>query len=192
MTSLSEKIVRIEFPGATTRFNKSLLKELIEDIERNLPGVKVEWLRCKPPWSIYQFPSDCVHSSFEDANAVVIKKHGKKILESFKYRSGGGSIIVYEGNLTEGELNIISKILIDKGFESPEMRKASLEKFNKSLFYQMICAIIMLTVCINSGFFLSHPSIFLFFIIIALILQIPIWYYWRKGYRIKHGKESPS
>lgn len=187
MASPSEKIVRIEFPGATMRFNKSLLKELIDDIERNLSEVKVEWLRCKPPWSICQFPSDCVHSSFEDANAVVIKKHRKKILESFKYRSGGGSVVVYEGNLTEGELNIISKILIDKGFESPEMRKASLEKFNKSFFYQMI-----LIVCINSGFFLFHPSIFLIFIIIALILQIPIWYYWRKGYRIKHGKEPPS
>ena len=184
MTSLSEKIVRIEFPGATTRFNKSLLKELIEDIERNLPGVKVEWLRCKPPWSIYQFPSDCVHSSFEDANAVVIKKHGKKILESFKYRSGGGSIIVYEGNLTEGELNIISKILIDKGFESPEMRKASLENFIKSWCFQMLAMVLVIYVA-------AKKSASLPLIVALLILQIPIWYYWRKGYRIKHGKEPP-
>ena len=81
ISSPSEKLVRIEFPGATTRFDKSLLKGLVEDVERHLPEVKVEWLRCKPPLWRDQPPSNCNPSSFEDANAVVIEKHGKRILE---------------------------------------------------------------------------------------------------------------
>lgn len=177
--------VQIEFPGATMRFNKFLLKELVEDIEESLPEVKVEWLRCKPPWSIYQFPSDCIPSNFDNANMVVIEKHGRKILESFKYRSGGGSIIVYERNLSKEELNTISKILIEKGFESPEMRKASLKNFIKCRYYQLLAMVLFI-------YMVAKKSVSLPLIVALLLLQIPIWYYWRKGYRIKHGKEPPS
>ena len=120
--------VRIDFPGTRMHFNKSLFRDLVKDIQNNLPEVKIQWFKCKPPWSVMQPPSKFVQSSFEDSNMVVLVKNGRKILESYKYRLGGGSIFIYEKNLTGNDVELISKVVKAIKKIDPKYIAANVEK----------------------------------------------------------------
>ncbi len=181
--------VRIDFPGTRMHFNKSLLRDLVKDIQNNLPEVKIQWFKCKPPWNVMQPPSKFVQSSFEDANMVVLVKNGIKILESYKYRSGGGSIFIYEKNLTGNDVELISKIFQSKGFVTPAKQKAFLKIYGKSSLFLFLAFLYTMVLLLSQDFIFTFPIwpgiVIVFPVVILLILSI---YFLIKGRRIMLSK----
>ena len=115
----------IEFPGTRPHFDKSLLTKLADEINGQLKGVRIQWFKCKPPLIIPLLPTDITESSLENANMLVISKENKKILESFKYRSGLGVVIIYPASLSQNEFQIVSNVLHNLGFVTPLASKES-------------------------------------------------------------------
>ena len=97
------------FPGYLTRFNKNLLILVVKNIQNQLSNVNVKWFKCKPPWRVFDKPSDYYPSDINDANMLIIEKNGKKFFESFSYRSKEGATLIYERNNESGKISIIEK-----------------------------------------------------------------------------------
>lgn len=125
-----EKLIKIVFPkneGKSKRFNKFILLRLKEDLESSFNSINFEWLNCKLPMTIDQYPKNCKKSDINNANMVRCYLNDKLIFESYEYRiSKCGYIFLYLENLNQIELSKIDDIFKRNGFEAPQ------EKINKN------------------------------------------------------------
>ena len=142
------QVIRINFPGIRMRFDKSLLRNIVENIQNQLTNIEIKWFKCKAPFTIVETPLEYSLSDLSEANMVILEKNGMKILESFQYHSGGGSILVYEQNLPKDDLRIILKILQGKGFKTPGER-IDFKIIRKALLFQGLAVIYLFILWLN-------------------------------------------
>jgi len=129
----NEHFSRVPFPGNITRFKKDLLILVVNDIQNQISNVNVRWFKCKPPWTVYNKPSEYHPSDINDANMVIIEKNSRFFFQSFPYRSKGGAIHIYEQNIEPNEISIIEKILKKHGFPSIHKEEEIIEFTNKKV-----------------------------------------------------------
>jgi hypothetical protein len=180
---LDTNITRIAFPGFKSKFDRNLLLEIIEEFQTSFSDVVIKWVKYVEPSSIWKIPTDYMPSNSQDANMLIVEKNGKKILEVVKYRSLG-SFFVYDRNLDENEIVIISRIFQRNGVSTVEYIKRQ----NKFVFGDL--SILLL------AFFILH--IFTYFLLVfvtevvgwktgliivlsiyIVFLIIFIWRYWK-------------
>jgi hypothetical protein len=56
----NDNFSRVPFPGNITRFKKNLLMLVVKDIQNQISNVNVRWLKCKPPWTVYDKQSEYI------------------------------------------------------------------------------------------------------------------------------------
>lgn len=178
--------VMIDFPGHTARFDKTLLKKLVNDIQNNLLNSEIEWYKCKPPLTILtEIPSEYQPSNIDDANMVIVKQNRFKILVSFSYKSGGGKIFIYEDNLSKEDMEVVSNVLKNNGFFTPKTQKSLIKTVLKGFLIVFAGALYSRLVIYDMDFLLPLPLSHAIIVMApAIILGIIGTIYLIKGWKI--------
>lgn len=148
-------IIQANFPGIRMRFKKTILKNIVDEIQNKIPNITIRWAKCTPPAATFQNPNEYTFSSFDEANMVLLEKNGIKILESFKFLSGGGTVIIYKSKLQKEEIDLITKILKTHNFNVPQKIDTKSNKIAYIFF--SISFIYAAIILFNTDYLISKP-----------------------------------